>query len=166
MPSLGVNLGALILATALLLSGCATGPQFAAGETAVTPKTAAQAIGDYEGKAVVWGGLIVAATNLDNNTRLEVLSYPLNDNQRPDLNAEPQGRFLAMESGYLETLDYAPGRVITVRGTLSGREQGRIGAALYEYPVLQVERIHLWRSGGEGSSRPNVHLGVGVIFGN
>src|SRR5687768_13694507 len=103
------------LVAALLLSACASGPQISTegvDETA-TPRQAAAEIESLRGGKVLWGGMIVNSTNFEESTRLEVLAYPLDSAQRPRTSAEPTGRFLAIEQGYLETVDYRQGRLVT-----------------------------------------------------
>jgi outer membrane lipoprotein len=157
-------------ATALLLAACASGPGISTegvNET-VTPIQATAELESLRGDEVLWGGMIVNSTNLDDATRLEVLAYPLDGAQRPRTSAEPNGRFLAIEPGYLETVDYRQGRLVTVRGTLKETRAGQIGEADYNYPVVQADRLYLWpeedaeRRGSWGGV--NLGIGIGVLF--
>ncbi len=154
-----------LLLLALLLAGCASGPLKTEGVSALTPGEAAGS--DSVGETVLWGGVIVNATNLPERTRLEIVSYPLDSrSQRPRIDAEPGGRFLAYKQGYLETAEYGRGRRVTVRGDVTGSEQGQVGEAPYTYPTVEVEALELWpeaRSRGDGS---RFRFGVGVIFSN
>ncbi len=153
----------------LLLGACATGPTFdtAGAQKSLTPGEAVQRFEAFRGEKVVWGGLIVGGTNLEGTTRLEVLAYPLGGDNRPDTERRPFGRFLVHRTGYLELSDYAPGRMITVAGTLTETREGRVGQAPYRYPVVSPSQLHVWRQpGAGGATRPSVHFGIGVIFGN
>ncbi|HKJ71102.1 MAG TPA: Slp family lipoprotein [Gammaproteobacteria bacterium] len=156
----------LPFAAALLLAACAQ-PRFDTNRTAlsVTPQKAAADMAHLEGTRVLWGGVIVAAHNRENSTQLEVLGYPLNDRQRPQQDAKPQQRFLAVKDGYLETADYAQGRWITVSGPLTGTRAGRVGEAEYSYPVVRIEDIQLWPK-EQRPNEPRFHFGIGVIFGH
>lgn len=158
---------ALALGAALLLAaGCASGPLKTEGVARdVVPSASAGT--EYVGETVLWGGVIVNATNLEERTRLEIVGYPLDEySQRPQTDAEPQGRFLAYREGYLETAEYGRGRRVTVRGEITGSERGRIGEAPYTYPAVAVDELELWpESRDRGSSRPRFHFGLGVIFG-
>ncbi|ALP52973.1 hypothetical protein Tel_07280 [Candidatus Tenderia electrophaga] len=158
---------ALILA-AVLLQACATTPKFDTSNIAldITPQQAAAKADSLQGTRVLWGGVIIASTNLKEATQLEVLAYPLDSNQRPDLDEAPLGRFLARQSGYLETTDYAQGRLISVSGTLQQTRQGRIGESEYTYPVVAIERLHLWSKARGGSPETRFHFGIGVLFSN
>lgn len=160
--------GILFLLTLAWLAGCATGPgyQTAAAATDLVPAEVSAHPGDHRDKRVIWGGLIVATRNLDRYTEIEVLGYPLDRNQRPMTSRPPQGRYLVRMPGYLEEVDYAPGRHITVTGTLGQSLEGHVGEAAYTYPLVQAPAIHLWPRAAEGETgRTRFNIGVGVIFG-
>lgn len=154
----------LSLICGLLLGACATGPTFetrGADET-LTPREAAQRPDALSGSRVAWGGVIIQGTNLRDSTRLEVLAYPLGGDNRPDTDAGPTGRFLAERPGYLETVNYAPGRLVTVVGPLTGTRTGSIGENEYLYPVVEAQRIQLWPQEPRYYTEPRIHFGVGV----
>ncbi|MGF1642510.1 MAG: Slp family lipoprotein [Thiotrichales bacterium] len=149
------------------LGACASGPRFAVTEAgrAITPDTLIAA--PVSGQAVVWGGMIVNATNLRDSTRLEVLGYPLDSAQRPDTGRTAQARFLVDKAGYLETTDYGNGRLITVSGVTREVVKGKIGEADYSYPRVEAEQVHLWpKPGSYGDVGSRVHFGIGVMIGN
>lgn len=156
----------LLLLVPLLLSACATGPKYPTEgvELSLTPQQAVAEADRQHGKSVLWGGMIVNSTNLEKRTRLEVLAYPLDSNQRPQLDEQPYGRFLLYKEGYLETVDYAPGRRITVVGRISGVQSGKVDETRYTYPVVDAEQLYLW-SRSDAQSEPRVHFGIGVMFG-
>ncbi len=154
------------LLTFLLLSACASAPEFDQQKTAV-PVTVAQAVSSADslkGKQVVWGGAIINSTNLKNETRLEVLAYPLDSDHYPQTDKPAYGRFLLLKDGYLETVDYAPGRLITVSGTLDGVRKSKLDESEYTYPLLRAEKIHLWSKNGKSETR--FQFGIGVMFHN
>lgn len=156
----GLMLAASIV---MLLAGCASAPPLDTDgvNRMLTPLVAASSSGQLAGQRVVWGGTIVQARNLRDRTELEVLAYPLDAGLSPDTSAQAQGRFLANKAGYLETVDYAPGRDVTLVGTVRGVRSGKVGATRYRFPVVTVQQLYLWpvRAGRQG---PNVHFGVGV----
>lgn len=157
----------LYLSAALLLSACAATPEFdtRGADLATTPQQAASASEAQTGSRHLWGGIIIASSNLKEATQLEILAYPLDNKQKPDGNKAPLGRFLAREAGYLETAIYAPGRAVTVLGTLREIQHGRIGEAEYSYPVLQIDQLHLWPRPGEAGDT-QIHFGIGVMLHN
>lgn len=149
----------------LALYACAAGPRFDSSgiDPGLTPTRASQQMESLRGQRVLWGGVVIATSNLADATQIEVLGYPLESNQRPDIGASPQGRFLIHREGYLEPTDYAQGRVVTVVGRLREVRPGRIGETDYLYPVVEADQIHLWpRDSGRPATRFN--FGVGVIF--
>lgn len=157
----------LTLSMLALLGGCATpGPFADAGyNPAVTPGMSVSTLKQHLGEQVLWGGVIVATRNLENSTQLEILAYPLTTGQRPNTKRSSAGRFLALRQGYLEPKDYAAGREVTVLGTLSDIQHGRIGEAEYTYPVIQARGVHLWPTREtQGGSR--VRFGFGIMLHN
>jgi len=149
---------------ALLLAACA-GP-FSVRDVDMT-LTPLQALADADaarGRAVIWGGVIVATENLADATRIELLTYPLDGSQRPATDRDTLGRVRLYYRGFLEPVDYAPGRRLTVQGWLAGTEQGRVDRHPYTFPVLRVGQLHLWPRRHDGGE-PRVHFGIGVGFG-
>ena len=147
----------------LLLSACASGPGFNTGGTdrSLTPGEVTGRPQLATGKSVQWGGVIMGITNLQNSTQLEVLAYPLDEDERPETGSTPLGRFILEKAGYLEPATYANGRQVTVVGTVSGTRIGRVGESDYNYPVISARQIYLWpsttRRGGT-----NTFFGIGV----
>jgi outer membrane lipoprotein len=161
---------ALIAAIVLGLSACAGNPRFdrAQYEEEITPAQAARAADSLQGKGLLWGGLVIATSNLEDRSEIEVLAYPLDRGQQPDTSRTPLGRFIATTGDYLETVDYAEGRLVTVAGRLSGTREGRIGDTRYLYPVLETapEHIERWPTDGRIRSEPRFSFGLGVLLGN
>jgi outer membrane lipoprotein len=153
-----------ILFTAILLNACATSPKFdiVGIDTTITPQRAVNESQSLQGEPVLWGGVVIVSTNLKDSTQIEILAYPLDSNQRPNREQEPLGRFLAEHAGYLETTDYAQGRLITIKGTLGGQRSGRVGEAEYVYPVVIIMQQHLWSD----SSKSQVQFGFGLMIHN
>ena len=162
------SLSRLFLFAALLLgvSACASGPKFDTSvvDRALVPTAVAADIDAARGRTAMWGGAIVNSRNFENSSQLEVLAYPLDDAGRPRLDQPPLGRFLVQRAGYLETVDYAPGRLVTMIGPVAGVRSGTVGEARYDYPVLEARQLHLWpRSEAAGrSTNPQFHFGIGI----
>ncbi|HID83425.1 MAG TPA: hypothetical protein EYH06_09285 [Chromatiales bacterium] len=158
----------IFLLTTLLLASCATGPGFSVpeanrdiqpGQVSTQPELANQA-------RVVWGGVIASSKNLSDETRLEIIAYPLaRSSQRPKTEGATNGRFIIVQKGYLEPLDYAKGRKITVKGVVQGTEMGQIGEAKYRYAILSPEEIYLWPVQSERQGIP-IRFGIGFVFHN
>jgi outer membrane lipoprotein len=151
----------------LLISGCSSKPLLPTEGVSMelTVKQVADAGKAMSGKRVLWGGVIINSTNLEGRTRLEVLAYPLDSQQRPQTGKPAGSRFLAYQQGYLETADYAAGRQVSMVGTISGIEEGRLGEHRYQYPGIDADQIHLWPL-EQPQSEPRVRFGFGVILHN
>lgn len=156
-----------VLSAMLLLSGCATTPPLNLQDvdTTISPGNAAAQIETLRGKKTLWGGIIVNSRNLQNTTQLEILAYPLDDTRRPLTDREPLGRFIADHNGYLETVDYAPGRELTVIGVLTAVKEGKIDESSYRFPSINTEQLRLWPK-SRADTEPRIHFGIGVMFHN
>ena len=150
------------LIVSLLAAGCATRVDIRGADTALTPRQAATDPAAAVQRTVAWGGAIVAIRNLREQTEIEILAYPLDYQNQPNLAAPPTGRFIGVHPGYLESVDYAPGRLITVVGTIAGTRDGEVGEARYVYPLVAIARLYLWSRSAAGADQPHVHIGIGV----
>lgn len=152
----------------LVLSACASKPFEVQGmldERTPDQVVAAEAASAESDGTVMWGGVLVGSTNLEAETQFEVLGYPLDGQQRPLRGKKPQGRFLIVVDGYVETLDYADGREVSVTGTLEGVRSGKVGEATRRFPVVRADQYHLWPL-KSGSESPRFSFGLGVGIGN
>ena len=151
-----------ILATLLLGAGCASlDSRPPGGQLAPTPRQMAAMDIPEKGTKVRWGGVIISIRNLQYNTEIDVISYPISSHGEPQPEEPPQGRFIALKAGYLEPLDYAPGRRVTLEGRVESRRPGTVGEAKYLFPILRVETIRLW-SGDRSGPRPSFNFGFGI----
>lgn len=156
---------AVLLAGAAAAAACALTPPLdpRGADPALTPERAARQGSGVLGRPAYWGGAIVRAVNLRDDTQLEVLAYPLDRLGRPRTGETPVGRFLALRSGYLETALYTAGRLVTVVGPVVEIRRGVVGEVDYTYPVVRGEQMHLWAA-VEMPTRPRFQLGLGVGF--
>ena len=154
--------GALV--AALTLGACASTP-IDLDERGARPEpvVAAQVAGDASlaRGTVLWGGTIIGTANLDSGSQLEVLAHPLDRTQRPQVALPSQGRFIVASDDYLEPLDYAEGRQVTVLGTLDGLDEASVGEARRELPVVRATDLHLWRGDG-ARGRTGLSFGIGI----
>ena len=158
-PALTVT---LLITGMLLVAGCVTPYDIGGADRRVTPSEAAKDVAGLLNPHVAWGGEIAAVKNLKNTTELEVVGYPLDSLNRPERTAAPIGRFILIQSGYLETVDYAPGRLITAVGMVKETRRGSVGEANYLYPLLMAEKLQLWPRPVAERREPTVHFGIGV----
>lgn len=148
----------------LLIGACATSPLDTGAET-VAPLGPAHVLSGEAatGERVIWGGRIAATRNLADYTELTVVSYPLDRGDRPRLNAEPGVRFIVRQSGFLEPVQFAPGRYLSVLGQVAGLESAPVGEHWLDMPVLDSEQIHLWPADvSRWQSQTRFSVGVGI----
>jgi len=97
------------------------------------------------GRTVRWGGIIIETKNNKNNTQVTILGYPLDNQARPNTIIQNDSRrFIATFESFIEPNSYSKDREITIVGTLSQIEEGKIGEFDYEYPVVTVDNHVLW----------------------
>ncbi|AGA31958.1 outer membrane lipoprotein Slp [Thioalkalivibrio nitratireducens DSM 14787] len=154
----------VVLLLSVVVAACATLPlPVPEAGTQVTPRQAVE-IGQPV-HAQLWGGVIVGVDNRSDHTLLEVVGYPLR-NQEPRTDRMTHGRFRVQVAGFLDPLDYRVGRRITAYGPVERTEAGHIGAVEYVFPVMVGTAVQLWpepevrdrRSGG-------VTFGIGIGIG-
>lgn len=147
----------------ILITGCAT-PVFkdVAQRVDVSASDVQQAPERYSGAEIVWGGRIVGVENREDTTEVEVVSYPLDRDQQPIVEASTQGRFLLVLPGYVEALDYPVGRHLSVHGQLAGTRVGRVQEHEYVYPLVRGRAVNVWPWGFMLDRKPRVSIGVGV----
>ncbi|OAN18476.1 starvation-inducible protein [Photobacterium jeanii] len=132
----------------VFMVGCASLPETLKTQTESPITDLAVIIDDpdgAQGEEVRLGGIIAAVKNEKTRTRLEIASLPLTSDGRPRIDAKPIGRFVAYVPGFLEPLEYAPDRLVTVAGRLTGKEDGQVGEFDYVFPVVDVAGHQIWR---------------------
>lgn len=154
----------LAISALLWAAACAVSPLDTAGRevSAIGP---AHVLDDPAriGETVVWGGRIAEIINLVDATELIVVSYPLDHGDRPRVRAEGGVRFIGLRPGYLEPLNFTPGRFVTVLGHVTGIEKRPVGEFTYDHPVMEVEQLHLWPvDPAAWYSRTRIGIGVGI----
>ena len=70
---------------------------------------------------VFWGGSIIETKNSGANTTVKVLAKPLHRDGSPRTGDATLGRFLISFEGFLDPVVYAPGRMLTVTGSVVDR---------------------------------------------
>lgn len=154
------GLAALLIVAGL--AGCATPPLAPTSGPAMVPR--AVAVDNLPAGEQLWGGVIVRIDNLQELTRLEVVSYPLRQ-QEPQTGRMTDGRFLLEVPGFLDPVDFRTGRRVTARGLVERTEAGRIGEVDYVFPVLVASEVHLWPdppARGRDSGRVQFGIGIGI----
>lgn len=160
-PKILISRLAGLLVLVMLLSGCASSPFADAGYVpALGPADALR--GEVAtGQRILWGGRIVGVVNTAEATELEVLALPLDRSDRPRAGAEGGVRFVVRHAGFLEPVNYAPGRLVTVLGRFDGVIERPVGDFLIDQPVLDARRIELWPV-RDARLRTSFGIGVGI----
>jgi outer membrane lipoprotein len=154
----------LILILATLLQACSSQPVIPVGDRSVTPRQAASMQPAERDSLLQWGGVIIETRNLREATEIQILAYPLDENGRPDTDADSIGRFIAQKPGYLEGVEYGSGREVTASGRFSAIRQGRVADSDYPFPILVSDEITLWPQ-RRPRTKPRIHFGFGASSG-
>ncbi|ANQ16477.1 Slp family lipoprotein [Vibrio natriegens] len=136
----------LVLLAAFGLSACSSLPEElnATTEQVLTDyKTFAESQG-LVNSDVRLGGIIAKVDNFKDKTRVEIVNLPISETGRPDISAEPAGRFSVYFDGYLEPVAFSKGRLVTVVGKSAGEEEGKIGEREYIFPLMKGQGYRLW----------------------
>jgi outer membrane lipoprotein len=141
------NFVCLCFGAILLLSGCAS----KVPDVIATPPAGEIRVDEvqqrdraFTNEKIRWGGEIISVENLSQETRIEILSRPLDDEGKPKDDSRSIGRFLARIEGYLEPEEYPKNHQITVTGTITEVVEKPVGEYPYPYPVIEVEAYYLW----------------------
>jgi len=156
------------LAAVFLLAGCAhviSKQTLEEVDTSVTFAQVAQDPDAYKGETVLFGGDIIEAQNLPDETLIIVLQHPLGRRGEPAAGDVSEGRFILRDPGFLDPAIYSPGRKITVAGTVVGKEVRPLGEIEYTYPIIKKRELYLWPQDESATQEPKVHFGFGVGVG-
>ncbi|MGF1720317.1 Slp family lipoprotein [Vibrio kyushuensis] len=138
---------ALMSISLLFISACSTLPESLASsdETLVSDYATWVNIDPVTTPQVRLGGVIASVTNLADKTRIEVVNLPISSSGKPDINQQPNGRFVGYVDGFLEPLAYGKGQLISVLGQSKGTEKIMVGESEQVVPAMTVSGHHLWK---------------------
>jgi outer membrane lipoprotein len=97
----------------------------------------------YRGKFVILGGVITGVRQNKEGVQLEVIQYPLDNEEMPDISAQSGGPFLVDLPSHVGYAMFKRGMVVTMAGEVKGKAVEPLGNAEYTYPVLVVREIHI-----------------------
>ncbi len=103
-----------------------------------------QEVESYKAQVVILGGYILETLNESDGSLLTILQVPLDSQNKPKLSDLTEGRFLVWTRKFLDPEIYSKDRKITVGGKVVGTRQRKLGNAMYVYPVIEAQEIHLW----------------------
>lgn len=132
----------------LLLAACASVPKdlsVADNEILIGFAEEVNSPGANQGLSARWGGVIAKVENKAKDTVIEVVNFTLNSSARPKQSDKTLGRFRIRYQGFLDPMIYQQGKSITGVGTIGKAEAGKIGEHKYTFPVLNANKVHLWK---------------------
>ncbi len=101
---------------------------------------------NFQNNPVRWGGTIIEVANEPDETKMQVLLYPLNYYGRPVLSQPALGRFMTVSKLFLDPAIYSKGTEITITGSLQGTVEKVIGERSITVPVINMDGYHVWRA--------------------
>jgi len=138
----------VIISLALFSTGCSTiisEQSRKLVDTNESFKVIKQTPDAYIGKHVMLGGRIANVKNSAEGAQLEIVQFELSSTGYPEDTFVSYGRFLALNSSYMDPLVYRRGMLITLVGELKGKKTLRLDDLDYTYPVLTMREWHIWR---------------------
>lgn len=137
-----------LLAGIVLLASCVSIPASIKGTTQ-TPVESLSAVREspelYIGQEGRFGGKVISVLNNNNQTRLEIAVMPLSKyDAAPRLNTPSVGRIYAYVDRFLDPSDFSGHYYITVVGTITGIEEGKIDLVSYQYVKIAVSGYQRW----------------------
>lgn len=101
--------------------------------------------GEYHGRLVMLGGLVLKANRLKDRTQLEVLQLPLDSLHLPRAPlVQTQGRFLAFQNSFLHPAVFGNGTRVTLVGEVTGTTVQSLGETEYLYPTIEIKYLKVW----------------------
>ena len=172
MPRMTVNV--LLFGGVLVLSSCAESAhqvQRSRGYIDVPPELEKQidasvafadlraAPGNYVGRVIMVGGVVIKAKRTEDRTEIEILQLPTEaGGPSTTERLRSEGRFLAVREEFLDPATVPPGTPITVVGVVSGSTTRPLDDSEYTYPVLDIKHLTDWttvasqQSGGSAAA--------------
>ena len=115
--------------------------------------------GNYVGRVIMVGGVVIKAKRTEDRTEIEILQLPTEGGGPPTTERlRSEGRFLAVREEFLDPATVPPGTPITVVGVVSGSTTRPLDDSEYTYPVLDIKHLTDWttvasqQSGGSAAA--------------
>jgi outer membrane lipoprotein len=101
----------------------------------------------HQRKLVAWGGEVLAATRIEEGTRMEILQLPLTEDLHPtEDRISSKGRFIAfdMEGTITDSAAVKPGTLVTIVGRIGPAQHEELQGVGYDYPRVDVLDMTVW----------------------
>ncbi len=140
----------LLVAVCMLLFSCVSVLRKDLMETGIRKFSFADLIGNpelYKGRLFVLGGMIVNTALTREGSQIEAVYVPVDSRGYLENLPGSTVRYLAIlpgARGILDPMIYRKNRQITLAGTFTGTQPGKIDSMDYVFPVFQIEQVYLW----------------------
>lgn len=99
----------------------------------------------YAGRTVMFSGIVLKSKRAKDRTEIEVLQLPAAPGGLPsDDRSRSEGRFLAVETAFLDPATIESGTPVTVVGEVKGAVTQSLDESEYTYPVIAITRLIDW----------------------
>ncbi|MBI4825802.1 MAG: Slp family lipoprotein [Nitrospirae bacterium] len=144
----------IIIASMILISCAPVLRQGLVGQSVYnfTLSDVAQNPGFYQGKTLMFGGVIAKTTLTKEGSLIEALYVPVDSRGYHQGIDNSAGRFLALFPGSARILDpmiFQEKREVTIAGEYIGTRKGMIDEIEYTYPLFKIIELYLWEEGKE-----------------
>ena len=103
--------------------------------------------------------------NTKEGTLITVLQRPAGFRGKPKDVDESEGRFLALDSRYLDPTIFEKDRAVTIAGEVQEKRTLRLGETDYVYPLIDIKEVYLWPVEKRYySPYPSWHIGFGFSY--
>ncbi len=113
-----------------------------------------------QGKKILWGGLILDSRADSEQSELTLYSYKLDRWGEPVAVDDEGGRFLLRSPKFLDPVIFDKGLFITLTGFVKGIETRPVGENFYNFPVIELEKYHLWEGPFRWGLKPHPNIYV------
>ena len=142
---------------------------FGRGDPRLTPASVVADSRRKTGASLLWGGRIAEVRALDKSIEVSVLAFPLDRNGEPRINENFQGRFVARYGYNTDSVNYLPGKRITVFGQVLGVREDAVGSTAFWVPIVEPIQTQLWDDSAPAprglSWWPSLNVNFGMMGG-
>lgn len=142
-----LTIWAMLVSSIFILGGCSSIPKDIKGDNSLNLQknfgTVHNALSLYKGQEVRFGGTVVNVINKDNETLLELAVLPLDENAKPEINKQYEGRVIAKSNNFLDPVNFR-NKLVTILGTLTGSKNGTIGKTPYNFVTMNINGYQIW----------------------
>ena len=97
----------------------------------------------HRGKLIIVGGVVAGVRQVKEGAELEVVEYPLDNEELPDTAAWSEGSFLVVLPSSADMTQFKPGAIVTMAGEVTGKAVRSLKNMEYTYPVLVAKEIYI-----------------------